>query len=196
MSDERNEFARAVARVIEDQQGPPGLNVVHRVVIVDQSGETVGVRARDESAPSATAKPVPVWFGLPGFSAQFRAGAETTLGFDGRREEGAYVSLFPTYPQGVSEDAQPLPFDFISFGGGTQPVARKGDSVSCGSFVITNLPPGPGGIPTGLLIQFQFNENTALTTIATITGPIAILPNPVTIPIGGSIQTGREEFRA
>src|SRR5262249_32783693 len=157
-------------KVIDLVVGPPALSRFHRAVIVDQTRETVGVKTRDADAPAATAKPVPVWFGLPGFAAKFNASSnpEIMLSFNGGREDGAFSTLFPTYPQGVSETPPPYPIEYLSFLGGSQPIARRGDRVTCGKYILSNLPPAPGGIPTGLLIQFAPNDESLPEFVGTI----------------------------
>lgn len=191
MSDEREAMAAAMNAI----HAPQSLRVMHKAIIVDQDGGDIGVKLPSSGAPSETAKPVPIWFGLPGFSAQFKptSAPETSVGFHGGTENGAFSALYPYYPGG----AQPLPIDFISFGGGTKAVARVDDSVDCGSIRITNMPPipGPTPIPTGIRIELVRPDSTVL-ILGAIAGLIFVAPDPLTIPLFGKITTGREEFRA
>ena len=189
MNDEREALAAAVAAVT----APKSLRVLHKAIIVDQDGGDIGVKMPDDNAPSATAKPVPIWFGLPGFSAVFKPSAapETSIGFHGGDESKAFSALYPYFPGGRVE----LPIVSLSFGGGTKPIARVDDTVSCGSIRLTNTPPAPGPTPTGFTIE-RIDANGAVTILGAVVGPVAVAPSPLTIPLNGKITTGRTEFRA
>lgn len=201
MSDEREAMAAAIETILS----PKSLRVLHKAIVVDQDADgNLGVKMPSDAAPSATAKPVPLWLGLPGFSARMRTSAtpEVSVGFHEGSEAGAYAALFPTYPQGVRSSAD-LPVDYISFGGGTLPIARKTDRVDCGQLIIRNLPPLPGPIPAGIVITRKGSTDPLEleTAVCTIVGPIQMIavgidPNTCVIDLLGRITSGRVEFLA
>jgi hypothetical protein len=195
MSDEREALSAAVDSIL----APKALRVLHKAIIRDQDGDgNVGVVMAGSGAPSPTAKPVPLWLGLPGFSARMRTSAnpEVAIGFHEGSESGAFAALFPTYPQGVSEEAAPLPCIEISFGGGTLPIARRSDRVDTGEIIIRNLPPAPGPIPTGIILTRKPQADAAEEVLGQILGPISVAPDPLIIVLSGRITTGRAEFLA
>lgn len=200
MSDEKDEFGKAVEAAL----GPRALRVLHKAIVVDQASDgSLGLKLPGAGAPSATAKPVPLWLGLPGFEARLKAGSEISVGFHEGAEDGAYSALFPFFPQSAPEVPLPLPLIVLKFGGGDRPIARKEDTVACGVVVFRQTPVGPSGVPSILAITYR-NELGAETPILTmpIPGPmIPLAPDPndptaAVMPIGGYITSGREEFRA
>lgn len=202
MSDEREAFAAAIAAAT----APQSLRVLHEAIVVDQDSDgNVGVKMPNANAPSETAKPVPLWLGLPGFSARMRASAETSIGFHEGSESGAFAALFPTYPQGIAEELAPLPCEYIAFGGGTQPIARVNDTVGAGALVFRQTPVGPGGVPSLLTVSYKNAQGVEIPVLAfPIPGPAVMLaqdpelPDPSTaiVPIDGVITSGRAEFKA
>lgn len=189
MSDEREAMAAAVRAVT----APQSIRVLHKAIIVDQAGGDVGVKIPGSDAPSATAKPVPIWFGLPGFSAEFKPSVapETSIGFHGGAENAAFSALYPYFPGGRAE----LPIVHLSFGSGTKAIARVDDSVSVGSIRLTNTPPAPGPTPTGFIIE-RIEANGTVTILGAVVGPVSVAPSPLTISLTGKITSGRTEFRA
>lgn len=202
MSDESD----ALAEAIEALTPPKALRVLHKAIIVDQNGDgDLGVKLPGTEAPSATAKPVPLLLGLPGFSARMKAGAEVSVGFHEGSESGAFSALFPSYPQGVAEEFAPLPCEEIAFGAGTRPIARVNDTVGAGALVFRQTPVGPAGVPSILAIFYKNTQGVEIPVLAfPIPGPAVMLaldpelPDPTTaiVPIGGVITSGREEFLA
>ncbi len=204
MSDEHEAMTAAVRAVM----APQAIRVLHKAIVRDQDADgNVGVVMAGTGAPSATAKPVPLWLGLPGFSARMRTSAnpEVSIGFHEGSESGAFAALFPTYPQGVSEDAAPLPCEEISFGGGNRPIARVNDTVDAGAIVFRQTPVGPGGVPSILAIFYKNAQGVEVPVLTfPIPGPAVMIaldpeaPDPATaiVPIGGRITSGRAEFLA
>lgn len=202
MSDEREALAAAMAAI----SAPQSLRVLHKAIIRDQDGDgNVGVTMAGNGAPSEAVKPAPLWLGLPGFYASMRTNSETSIGFHEGAESGAFAALFPTYPQGVSEEPAPLPCEYISFGNGTRPIARVNDTVSTGALVFRQTPVGPGGVPSLLAIFYKNTQGVEIPVLTfPIPGPAVMLaldpetPDPTTavVSIGGVITSGRAEFKA
>ena len=147
MSGEREAMTAAVDSIL----APKAIRVLHKAIVRDQDADgNVGVVMAGAGAPSATVKPVPLWLGLPGFSARMRTSAnpEVSIGFHEGSESGAFAALFPTYPQGVSEEAAPLPCEEISFGGGNRPIARVNATFDACAIVFRQTPVGPVGFPS------------------------------------------------
>lgn len=199
MSDEKDAFIAAQRAT----QTPQALRVLHRALAIDQaSNGSVGIRMPDAGAPSETAKPMPLWLGLPGFAVRMKQGTELEVGagFFAGAESGGFAALFPFFPQSTPEAPLPLPFDSVDFGGGDKPIARVDDAATCDSIILTNLPPGPGGVPTGILITQRTYAGRDVAgpelILGTIAGPIAVAPSPLTITLSALITSGREEFRA
>jgi hypothetical protein len=203
MSDEREALSAAVDSIL----APKALRVLHKAIIRDQDADgNVGVVMAGVGAPSETAKPVPLWLGLPGFSARMRTSAspEVSIGFHEGSEAGAYAALFPSYPQGVRPTAS-LPVITLSFGSGTKPIARVDDTVANGALVFRQTPVGPAGVPSILAIFYKNALGTEIPVLTfPIPGPAVMLaldpeaPDPTTaiVPIGGKITSGRAEFLA
>lgn len=208
MNDEREAFAAALGAVL----APQSLRVLHKSIVVDQDADgNLGVKLTDSGAPSDTAKPVPLWLGLPCFFAKVKPNIEVSIGFHNGAENGAFAALFPTYPQGappvLPEDAPlpTLPIEYLSFGGGNKPIARVDDSVSNGALVFRQTPVGPAGVPSVLAIFYKNSQGVEIPVLTfPIPGPAVMLaldpeaPDPTTaiVPIGGKITSGRTEFRA
>lgn len=208
MSDERE----ALAEALESIAPPKALRVLHKAIAVDQDGDgNLGVKMPSGDAPSETAKPVPLWLGLPCFFAKLKPGIECSVGFHGGAESGSFSALFPTYPQGVAPpeiDPSPpvLPIEYLSFGAGTKPIARIDDTASCGKIYLRQTPVGPGGVPSILAISYKAPGAAIELPIATIPMPGPMVPlafdpeNPdptvACIVLSGKITSGREEFLA
>jgi hypothetical protein len=212
MSDEREAFAAAIAATT----APQSLRVMHKSVVVDQDRDgNVGARLSSETAPTTTAKPVPLLLGLPCFSARIKPAGnlETSIGFHGGAENGAFAALFPTYPQGpieTSPEIEPedrnLPIEYLSFGGGKKAIARVNDTTANGKIFLRQTPIGPGGVPSLLAISYRAPNAFVETPIATIPIPGPMIPlafdpdNPdptvACIVLEGIITSGRTEFRA
>lgn len=198
MSDERSAFEAALSAILP----PQSLQQWHRAIIIDQApDQSVGVKMPDAGAPSETAKPLPMLYGLPGFSAELRSGSEANVMFRAGSEDGGVAALFPSY-QGTPE-TNPLPVVKLSFGGGQAPIARVGDSVGTGALIFRSTPVGPGGVPSLLTISYRTQQGVEIPVIAIpIPGPAMPLsidpgdPTAASIPIGGAITTGRAEFTA
>jgi hypothetical protein len=199
MNDEREAFAAAIAATT----APQALRVLHKAIVVDQEGGDVGVKMPDDDAPSATAKPVPIWFGLPGFSAEFKPEAtpQTAIGFHGGAENKAFSALYP-YHSGTQTE---LPIHTLSFGAGTKPIARVDDEVDGGKILFRFVPVGPSGVPSTLTISYRPPGGIETPIISfPIPGPAIILTpdleeisiNVGSIKIRGKITTGRTEFLA
>jgi hypothetical protein len=198
MSDEKEAMAAALGSLLP----PPALRETHPAIVVDQATNgDVGVQIPSGS-PSATAKPVPLRNGLPGFSVKLKPGFPIAVGFDEGAEDKAYAGGYPQYPKGVSD---PMPVDEVAFGGGTKPISRVDDTTGNGRLVFTQAPVGPGGIPSTLTIAYIDPAGVA-TPILTfpIPGPAVmlaqdpLLPNPLVavVDLSGKITSGREEFKA
>jgi hypothetical protein len=194
MSDEREAMNAALQALLN----PPSLRVLHKAIIVDQNGGTVGVKMPGSDAPSATAKPAPVWFGLPGFSGTFGQDTETSIGFHEGKESGAFAASFPYYQSG-----SPIPL--LSFGGGTLPIARKTDTTANGRFHFRQTPVGPMGVPSILAISYQEQDGPEIPILTfPIPGPAIMLaldpespdPTHAIVDIIGVITSGREELKA
>jgi hypothetical protein len=201
MTDEKELFKAATVAVLP----PQSLRETHPAIIVDHdTNGNLGLQIPSAS-PSATAKPVPVQYGLPAFAAVFVDGAcSVALGFHEGDESKAYAGGFPHYPVRPNDAIPPpLPMPIVSlhFGGGTKPIARVDDTVGCGSMQIIQSPVGPGGVPSTLSITYQPPGGGAPTLLITfpIPGP-AIIPGPnplvATIELAGKITSGRTEFQA
>jgi len=203
MSDEREAMAAAVRAVT----APQSIRVLHKAIIVDQDEDgNVGVKMPGDGAPSDTAKPVPLWLGLPGFSARMNPAAnpEVSIGFHEGSEAGAFAALFPTFPQGVRPQAS-LPVYTLSFGDGDKPIARVDDTVANGALVFRQTPVGPAGVPSILAIFYKNAQGVEVPVLTfPIPGPAIMIaldpeaPDPTTaiVPIGGKITSGRAEFLA
>lgn len=198
MSDEKEALSAALESLIP----PQALRVLHKAIIRDQSDNTVGVETPGVGAPSATVKPAPVFFGLPGFSATFRpdASPETSIGFHAGAEDGAFAALFPFFRAGSQ-----LPVFEISYGGGIKPIARVDDTTNSGRLLFVQAPVGPGGVPSTLTIVYvdPLGNPTPILTFP-IPGPAIMFaqdpmaPSPLVavLDLLGRITSGREEFKA
>ena len=209
MIDEREAMAAAVRAVT----APQTIRVLHKAIVVDQDTDgNVGVKMPSDNAPSPTAKPVPLWLGLPCFSARLKPNIETSIGFHEGSEAGAFAALFPTYPQGIASNVIDLdapdpilPIEYLSFGGGQKKVARETDTTACGKIYLRQTPVGPMGVPSILAISYR-KPGGAEVPIATIPIPGPMIPlafdpaNPdptvACIVLEGVITSGRAEFRA
>jgi hypothetical protein len=192
MSDEKT----AMVGALETLLGPKALRLWHGAIVVDQADDgSVGVKLPGAAAPSATAKPVPLLLGLPCFAARLKPGTEVSVAFHEGSEGGAFAALFPYFPQSTPEVPLELPAYSVSFGGGSRPISRVDDSVNCGSIIISNLPPAPGPVPTGVQIVRQLVDGTQL-ILGTLLGLVTVVPSPLTITLTGVITSGREEFTA
>lgn len=211
MSNEREAMTAAIEAILP----PKSLRVLHKAIVVDQDSDgNLGVKMPSNTAPSATAKPVPLWLGLPCFSARLKPGIEVSVGFHEGAENGAYSAFFPTYPQGLaaaSPDENPilpvLPIEYLSFGAGQKAIARIDDTTSNGKIYIRQTPVGPAGVPSILAISYRGPALDDIEVpIATfpIPGPMIPLsfdpdnPDPTVacIVLSGVITSGRLEFRA
>lgn len=210
MTDEKKALQDAINSLLP----PQALRVIHRATVVDQDQNgNLGVQLQGNDAPSAIAKPVPLFLGLPCFSARLKPGIEVSLGFHGGAEDGSFSALFPTYPRGTeaqSPEQNPvpptLPIHYISFGAGMKPVSRVDDTTIDGKIYLRQTPVGPGGVPSVLAISYKAPGEFTETPIATfpIPGPMIPLsfdpdnPDPTVacIVLQGVITSGRDEFRA
>jgi hypothetical protein len=200
MSDEKTAFAGALAAML----GPKALKLWHGAIVVDQADDgSVGVKLPGAGAPSATAKPVPLLLGLPGFSARLKPNTEVSVAFHEGSEGGAFAALFPYFPQSTPEVPLPLPVYSVAFGGGTRPIARVDDSTDTGALIFRQVAVGPAGVPSTLTIFYRSPLGTETPVCAfPIPGPmIPLSPDPTDptaaiIGLSGVITSGREEFTA
>jgi hypothetical protein len=200
MTDEKKALADAIGSLL----APRSLGQTHAATVVDQDPKgTVGVQIASGS-PASIAKPVPLRFGLPCFTAIFNPGCPIAIGFDEDDESKAYAGGFPFYPIRANDaipPPPPMPIVSLHFGGGTRSIARVDDTVDCGSLIITQAPVGPLGVPSTLTVVYQPPGGQPPVVVITfpIPGP-AIIPgvNPLiaTIALAGIITSGREEFKA
>lgn len=106
-----------------------------RVVLQDADG-TLQLRPDDERLPGLTG--VPIRYGVPGVTAKVPPGARCVVEFEQGDPRTPIVTGFE--PGAILE---------LSFDGGSQSVARVGDSADCGTLTLAladTVPPGPGKV--------------------------------------------------
>jgi hypothetical protein len=114
-------------------------------ILAQNSDGTLELKPEDTRLPGLSR--VPIRYGIPGVVAKVAAGGRVLVGF----ENGD-----PSRPVAELWDSASLVE--LSFAGGTKPVARSGDTVDLGTFVVagsatlTWTPPGGGPPQTGTVI--------------------------------------------
>ena len=175
-------------RLIESVLTRLGPKIQPLVYLANHAGRILSVRS-DGSADVAADDPevdgasglakLLVLVGLPGVRLDLPAGDRVRFGAEGGSPAGEEVRAF-------EQDRS-----------ANRAAARRGDRVKVGTLSIGNIPsPGP---PTGLTITWLPEPSPYLPVppvpqIATITGPIAIAPSPLTIILDGWITTGSPEI--
>ena len=127
-------------------------------VVTQHADQTLDVKPDEKRLPSMSH--VPLRYALPGLSVKVQGGARVLVGFEGGDLRHPIATLWEG--EGLQE---------IAFDGGTQPVARVGDTVSL------SIPPGTS--LTGLLSGQPFT--------GTFMAPVQLT---------GTILTGNTKVRA
>lgn len=177
------------ARLIENTLTALGAKIPPLVYLAQHAGRILSMSgdgradlvADDEEidGKSGLAKLV-VLVGLPGVRLDIEAGDRVRFGAEGGSPAGQEARAFE---QDRNAD---------------RPLGRKGDRVKLGTLTIGNIPP-PAPPSSGLVITWiaepsPFNPVPGLPQIATITGPVAIAPDPFSLALEGWIVTGSPEI--
>lgn len=112
---------------------------------------------------------VPIRYGLPGVSATVEPGARVLLGFEGGDPSRPIATLWE------------LTGATLVFNGGTQKVAREGDSVDCGKLI--------GTTPSGPVVFTYFPPGTQLPD------PLPV-PGATPVSLTGTITSGADRVKA
>ena len=174
MSD-RQELQAAVAAVL-----PPPIyqRTYDATVVLQHADGTVDLRVDDEQIREA--RRVPLRVGLPGARVVLNLAGQqpvrVRLAFEGGRPEGRYAFTFDQTLEAA------------------RGIARLRDQVDGGTLTIGSLPP-PAPPGTGLLITYTPAGELVPTVIATLTGTLAIAPDPTVIALAGLITTASQETK-
>lgn len=145
--------------------------------VVSQEGMTLDLKPDDDRIAGNGLGLIPLRVGLPGFTVKVPQGARVMLSFDNGDPSKPAASLFD--PGSVTS---------ISFGEGSQAVARQGDLTENGGVGTTVMfdAPVPTGIPAPLMTLTPYL--------------VSFGPTPPTVafalPLYGSIASGRLEFQS
>lgn len=159
---EQDRVSGALARFIRWVMRDTKFHKMYPCTVQSQSSDLTRLELLpdDEEIRGTGTAAVLIRHGLPGVTVKVPRGARVLLGFAAGDERRPYAALW-----------EPGSIESISFAGGTKPVARMGDSVTC--FWPPSLPV-IGTLPAGAFV-------------GTLT---------ITSPSPGIIQDGRAEIQA